>query len=115
MSILLQCTLVAIGTKRHFAVVQQTVAIGGKADMAGRDQSVANDPFADMDGARLLQCTRLIQRGTKCCGNLCRHRRQCPQAGRWPLTVELKSGRGRPLGGGKLQRQRSLQSVRFFH
>ena len=44
MSILLQFTLIAIGTKRHFAVVQQTVAIGGKADMAGRDQSVANDP-----------------------------------------------------------------------
>ena len=42
-------------------------------------------PFADMDGARLLQCTRLIQRGTKYCGNLCRHRWQCPQAGRWPF------------------------------
>src|SRR6516225_7648623 len=39
-----------------------------------------------MDGARLLQCTRLIQHGTKCCGNLCRHRWQCPQAGRWPFN-----------------------------
>ena len=58
---------------------------------------------------------RLIQRGTKCFGNLCRHRRQCQQAGVGRLTVEHKSARGRPLGGGKLQRQRSVRSVRFFH
>jgi len=32
---LLRCTLVANGTKRHFAASQQPVAIGGKADMAG--------------------------------------------------------------------------------
>jgi hypothetical protein len=25
-----------------------------------------------MDGARLLQCTRLIQHGTKCCGSVTR-------------------------------------------
>ena len=31
-SILLRCTLVANGTKRHFAAAQQIVAIGGKAD-----------------------------------------------------------------------------------
>jgi hypothetical protein len=30
------------------------------------------------------------------------------------LTVEHKSARRRPLGGGKLQRQRSVRSVRFF-
>jgi hypothetical protein len=30
---LLRCTLVANGTKRHFAATQQTVAIGGKADI----------------------------------------------------------------------------------
>jgi len=50
-------------------------------------------PFADMDGARPLQCTGLIQRGTKCCGNLYRYRRQCPQAGRW-----LFDGRALPAG-----------------
>jgi hypothetical protein len=31
------------------------------------------------------------------------------------LTVEHKFACGRPLGGGKLQRQRSVRSVRFFH
>jgi hypothetical protein len=31
------------------------------------------------------------------------------------LTVEHKSACVRPLGGGKLQRQRSVRSVRFFH
>ena len=67
-----------------------------------------------MDGARLLQCTRLIQHGTKCSGNLCRHRRQCPQPDIGRLTVEHKSACGRPLRGGKLQRQRSVRSVRFF-
>jgi hypothetical protein len=30
---LLRCTLVGIGTLRHFAATQQTVAFGGKADM----------------------------------------------------------------------------------
>jgi hypothetical protein len=35
-----------------------------------------------------------------------------PGVGR--LTVEHKSACGRPLGGGKLQRQRSVRSVRLF-
>jgi len=35
--------------------------------------------------SQLPKMTRLIQRGTKCCGNLCRYRRQCPQSGRWPF------------------------------
>jgi len=30
---LLRRTVVGIGTKRHFAAAQQTVAIGGKADI----------------------------------------------------------------------------------
>jgi hypothetical protein len=32
----LRCTLVANGTKRHFAALQQTVAFGGKADIKKR-------------------------------------------------------------------------------
>ena len=33
---ILRRTLVEIGTKRHFAATQQTVAIGGKADIGER-------------------------------------------------------------------------------
>jgi len=39
---LLRCTLVANGTKRHFAAAQQTVAFGGKADIG--QNADANDP-----------------------------------------------------------------------
>ena len=58
-----------------------------------------------MDGARLLQCTWLIQRGTKCAVAICAvigGNARKPDVGR--LTVEHKSACGRPLGGGKLQR-----------
>ena len=64
--------------------------------------------------SQLPKMTRLIQRGIKCCGNQCRHRRQCRKPGIGRLTVEHKSACGRPLGGSKLQRQRSVRSVRFF-
>jgi hypothetical protein len=37
---LLRCTLVANGTKRHFAATQQTVAFGGKADIEKRSSGV---------------------------------------------------------------------------
>jgi hypothetical protein len=40
MQFLLRCTLVANGTKRHFAVAQQTVAFGGKADMGSTRRDV---------------------------------------------------------------------------
>jgi hypothetical protein len=41
---LLHRTLVANGTKRHFAAPQQTVAFWGKADIAQNAQNDAFDP-----------------------------------------------------------------------
>jgi len=36
--------LVGIGTKRHFAALQQTVALGGKADIGSDARNDAFDP-----------------------------------------------------------------------
>jgi hypothetical protein len=41
---LLRRTVVANGTKRHFAAAQQTVAIGGKADIGSSSRNDAFDP-----------------------------------------------------------------------
>ena len=41
---MLRCTLVGIGTKRHFAAAQRTVAFGGKADIATEVRNDAFDP-----------------------------------------------------------------------
>ena len=43
---MLQRTLVANGTKRHFVAAQQTVAIGGKADIGKRLESRRKSPVA---------------------------------------------------------------------
>ena len=51
--------------------VMSQVAFGAKRTSTGKQTRLDRSKmtFADMDGARLLQCTRLIQRGTKCCGS----------------------------------------------
>jgi hypothetical protein len=43
-AILLRCTSVANGTKRHFAATQQTVALGVKADIGSTPGMSAFDP-----------------------------------------------------------------------
>jgi hypothetical protein len=43
--------LVDIGTKRHFATTQQTVALGGIADIGQSAENVAFDPYRNLNDA----------------------------------------------------------------
>ena len=60
-AILLPRTLVAIGTKRHFAALQQTVAFGGKADIA---PEIAQAPPPGRY-ARALPIRRVVSRSSE--------------------------------------------------